>query len=97
MSVFVLVVDCAHRASILRSKIDARPWAISTNHAGLGGVMAVSTTRSLNRMGGQASSSKAFSTYYNEGDKRTISDFGRRKASKKMLTSKESESNFAGD
>ena len=27
-------LDCAHRASILRSKIDARPWAISINHAG---------------------------------------------------------------
>ena len=25
---------CAHRASILRSKIDARPWAISINPAG---------------------------------------------------------------
>ena len=27
-------VDCAHRASILRSKIDARPWAISINQPG---------------------------------------------------------------
>ena len=25
---------CAHRASILRSKIDARPWAISINQVG---------------------------------------------------------------
>ena len=43
--------------------------SISTNHAGLVGpsnMMGVSTNRSLNRMGGQASSSKAFSTYYNE-------------------------------
>ena len=71
--------------------------SISTNNAGLGGAMGVSTNRSLNRMGGQASSSKAFSTYYNEGDKRTISDFGKRKSTKKMLTSKASESNFAGD
>ena len=57
----------------------------------------MSTGRSLRRLGGQASSSKAFSTYYNEGDKRTISDFGQRKRSKKMLTSKASDSNFAGD
>eukprot|EP01048_Picozoa_sp_COSAG05_P017225 COSAG05_NODE_2319_length_3240_cov_3.126393_6_plen_96_part_00 len=30
----VFTFHCAHRASILRSKIDARPWAISINPAG---------------------------------------------------------------
>lgn len=71
--------------------------SICTNNAGLQNV-AVSTNRSMRRLGGgQASSSKAFSTYYNENDKRTISDFGKRKRSKKLLTSKASDSNFAGD
>ena len=70
--------------------------SICTNNAGLQGV-AVSSNRSLRRLGGQASSSKAFSTYYAEGDKRTISDFEKRKRSKKLLTSKASDSNFAGD
>ena len=69
--------------------------SICTNNAGLQGV-AVSTNRSLRRMGPQASSSKAFSTYYPD-DKRTISDFEKRKMSKRMLTSKASDSNFAND
>ena len=75
--------------------------SICTNNAGLnnaglqGG--AVSTNRSLRRVGPQASSSKAFSTYYQDGDKRTISDFDKRKMSKRMLTSKASDSNFAND
>ena len=73
--------------------------SICTNAAGLQGPGGVgtSTNRSLNRQGGHAASSKAFSTYYNEGEKRTISDFGKRKRSKKMLTSKASDSNFAYD
>lgn len=70
--------------------------SICTNNAGLQG-LAVSTNRSLRRAGPQASSSKAFSTYYPDQDKRTISDFERRKMSKRMLTSKASDSNFAGD
>lgn len=70
--------------------------SICTNNAGLQNV-AVSTNRSLRRVGPQASSSKAFSTYYADGDKRTISDFEKRKMSKRMLTSKASDSNFAND
>ena len=70
--------------------------SICTNNAGLQNV-AVSTNRSLRRVGPQASSSKAFSTYYNENDKRTISSFGLKRRSKKLLTSKASDSNFAGD
>ena len=70
--------------------------SICTNNAGLQG-MGVSTNRSLRRLGPQAQSSKAFSTYYADGDKRTISDFDKKKKSRRMLTSKASDSNFAGD
>ena len=34
-TVRVPIFNCAHRASILRSKIDARPWAISSNQTGI--------------------------------------------------------------
>lgn len=71
--------------------------SICTNNAGLQGLAAVSTNRSLRRLGPHVSSSKAFSTYYADGEKRTISDFEKRKMSKKLLTSKASDSNFAGD